>query len=382
MGRPAGDMLAAQRRAEVRLRESEERFRLLVESVQDYAIFMLDTDGRVTSWNVGAERIKGYRAEEIVGRHFSCFYPPEDVEDGKPERELSEAASVGRVTDEGWRVRRDGSRFWANVVITALRDPAGRLQGFAKVTRDRTEQREAEEELRDRAIRLAETNQELDAFASAVAHDLRAPLRAIDGFGQALVDEYGDRLDETATRYLQRIRASTQRMGELIDGLLHLSRVTRQRIERVPLDITAMARQITDDLREAQPDRVVTVEIADGMHATADATLLRAILENLIGNAWKFTAPHETARIEVRVEDREGEPEFVVRDDGIGFDPARANAMFEPFQRLHEGQGFEGTGIGLATVTRAVARLGGRVRAEGAVEGGARIGFTIPEGNG
>src|SRR5258708_10200274 len=194
---------------------------------------MLDLEGRVTTWNEGAERIKGYRAEEIIGQHFSKFYTPEAAALGKPALELKKAAEQGRFEEEGWRVRKDGSRFWASVVVTPLRDRTGKLRGFAKVTRDITERKQTEEQLDRQRSQLARSNteliaanKELEAFSYSVSHDLRAPLRSIDGFSLALLEDYEEKLDAKGKHNLHRVRAATQPMEVLINDLLYLSRLT------------------------------------------------------------------------------------------------------------------------------------------------------------
>jgi PAS domain S-box-containing protein len=209
-----------QQKAEHALKESEERFRLIVSNIKDYAIIVLDPQGEVTSWNGGAQRIKGYAAEDILGRHFSVFYPPEDVAAGKPVRELNAARDVGRFEDEGWWVRKDGSRFWANVLVTPLADDAGRLRGFVKTTRDIMERRKAEQEILRRSQELETANKELEAFSYSVSHDLRAPAARNRRLSQAPQEDYEQQLDGTARDYLHRIRTATHRMGELIDDLL------------------------------------------------------------------------------------------------------------------------------------------------------------------
>jgi PAS domain S-box-containing protein len=365
------------RRAEVALRESEERFRLLVGTVRDYAIYMLDPTGRVMSWNRGAEHIKGYTAEEIVGRHFSCFYPPEAVTAGTPEQALSKAAAEGRFEEENWRVRKDGSRFWADVVITAVRDAHGNLFGFAKVTRDLTERKRTDELLRRHTAQLEAANAELDAFAYSVSHDLRAPLRSIDGFSQALLEDYAGRLDAAGQDYLQRVRAATQRMATLIDDLLNLSRVTRSEMTIAPVDLSQLARELATELASGDPERHVEIVIAPDVAVRADRGLLRVVLHNLMGNAWKFTGKRNDARIEIGVVAADGERAYYVRDNGAGFDMAYATKLFGAFQRLHRTTEFPGTGVGLATVQRIIHRHGGRVWAESAVGRGATFYFTL-----
>lgn len=508
-GKPARLVVALdvteRNQAEKALRLSEEKFRLLVSGVKDYAILMLDPEGHIASWSDGAERIKGYRAEEIIGQHFSRFYPAEDVEKGKPPYELKVAAAQGRFEDEGWRVRKDGSRFWANVVITALRDETGQLRGFGKVTRDMTERKKieqalqaseerfrnlaetandaiisadahgriiyvnrateetfrysgkeligqpltllmperfrnahlegferflrtgkahvigrtlelegqrkdgtmfpieislsswrtaegvffsgilsditerklAEEEMRLRNAQLDAANKELETFSYSVSHDLRAPLRSIDGFSQALLEDCADKIDEAEKSYLHRIRAGTQRMGVLIDDLLNLSRVARAEMHRERVNVSALARNIAAELQKTQSGRQAEFRIEDGIEAVGDPHLLRIVLENLLGNAWKFTSKRASARIEVgRTKQNDGRAYFV-RDNGAGFDPAYAGKLFGAFQRLHGMTEFPGTGIGLATVQRIIQRHGGKIWAEGAVEKGASFYFTL-----
>jgi PAS domain S-box-containing protein len=377
------DIVARRRTAEA-LRVAEERFRLLIDSVRDYAIFMLDVDGKVASWNGGAQRINGYSSEEVIGRHFSCFYTPEDLQNGKPARELKIATEQGRYEEEGWRICKDGTRLWANVVISPVRDQSGTLRGFAKVTRDVTERKRAQDNilnlnksLEQHSAQLEAANKELEAFCYSVSHDLRAPLRSIDGFSQALLEDYGDKLDDSGKDSLNRVRAATQRMGQLIDDMLNLSRVTRSdmRLERV--DLSAMAAAVVAELRKNQESRSVAVIIQDGLTAYGDLRLLRVVLDNLIGNAWKFTSKRDDARIEFGVRADGG---FFVRDNGAGFDMAYSQKLFGAFQRLHAMNEFAGTGIGLATVQRIIHRHGGRVRAEGEVEKGAMFSFTLGSG--
>jgi light-regulated signal transduction histidine kinase (bacteriophytochrome) len=225
---------------------------------------------------------------------------------------------------------------------------------------------------------LERKNKELEAFSYSVSHDLRAPLRSIDGFSQALLEDYADRLDETGQGHLRRVRAAAQRMGELIDDLLQLSRVSRAELTREPVSLSALARTIADELRRKEPARRVSFTIPDALVAEADSRLMRVVLDNLLGNAWKFASKTAEARIELGAAERDGEIVYRVEDNGAGFDMAHAHKLFSPFQRLHSEAAFPGTGIGLATVYRIVDRHGGRVWAEGAVGRGARIFFTLP----
>jgi two-component system, NtrC family, sensor kinase len=221
-------------------------------------------------------------------------------------------------------------------------------------------------------------NKELEAFSYSVSHDLRAPLRGIDGFSQALLEDYRDRLDETGQNYLSRIRAAAQRMGQLIDDMLLLSRVGRAQIERERVDLSGMAQAVTDELRRQDPDRRIVLEIQLGLFTQADRGLMHVLLDNLLGNAWKFTARTVDVRIDFKMQEHATGRVFLVQDNGAGFDMAHAGTLFQPFHRLHAITDFPGTGIGLATCQRIVDRHGGRIWAEGAVGRGATVFFTIP----
>jgi PAS domain S-box-containing protein len=381
--------LTERKRTEEALEEERENFRLLVQSVRDYAIFMLDAEGRIATWNEGARRFKGYEADEIIGQHFSHFYTEEDRKRGHPEEELKIAIREGAYREEGWRVRKDGTLFWADVTITALRKD-GKLKGFAKVTRDLTERmkqelalREAnlalERRVQERTAELLSLNEELESFSYSVSHDLRAPLRAIEGFSKVVLADYGlgRPLDEQGREYLGRISAGSQRMATLIDDMLKLSRVTRADFRRVPVNLADMAREVMEGLKRQTPGRAVSVSTPPSAPVVGDPPLLRIVLENLLGNAWKFTSRKDDPRVEFGVERKDGEDVFFVRDNGAGFDMDYADKLFTPFQRLHEEDEFEGTGIGLATVGRIIRRHGGRIWAEGQPGQGATFWFTL-----
>ncbi len=646
--------------ANASLRETEERFRLMVASVKDYAILMLDREGNVASWNRGAEDIKGYRAEEILGQSVSRFYPQEDIDRGKPERELKMAVAEGQCLDEGWRVRKDGSRFWANVLITPIYDEKGQLRGFSKVTRDMTQtrldeaalresqarmegiinsamdaivsidqeqrivlfnaaaekmfrcpaatamgqslgmflparfrerhpqhvagfgatgvtsrsmrslsslsglradgeefpieasisqlevagrriytvilrditererastslrkseaqlqtivesldqgvilsdltgqllhfnraalelcgfanmneglRREAEfadsfelrsadntilpvedwplarilrgetlrnlevrlrrihadsqgsqwvrvfryggtiildpegrpllavmtisditdreraaevirqlnagleERVVERTAQLEAANRELEAFSYSVSHDLRAPLRAIDGFAQALLEDYGPGLAEQGQHYVQTIRGGAQRMGELIDDLLLFARLSRQSLNKVSVDTAKLVRDTLKELKVEGDGRQVEVRLGDLPPCQGDPALLKQVWTNLLSNALKYTRHSDSAVVEIGTASKDGETVYFVRDNGTGFDMKYAHKLFGVFQRLHRAEDFEGTGVGLAIVQRIVHRHGGRTWAEAAVGRGAAFYFTL-EGN-
>jgi signal transduction histidine kinase len=289
-------------------------------------------------------------------------------------------------------VRPDGEirRITTRVAVICADD--GSPREMVGTTIDVTDRRVMEEELRAlnaeleqrvqrRTAQLQSANEELEAFAYSVSHDLRAPLRALDGFSLALLEDYSDGLDQTAQDYLGRVRGASQRMGALIDDLLSLSRVTRREMELEDVDISDLARRVAQRLREAEPERAVAVTIAEGLHVRADAGLLEVALENLLNNAWKFTSRVENAHVEFAADGEGADLVYHVRDDGAGFDPTYVGKLFAPFQRLHTASEFPGSGIGLATVRRIIHRHGGRCWAEGKPGAGATVYFTLAPTN-
>jgi light-regulated signal transduction histidine kinase (bacteriophytochrome) len=242
------------------------------------------------------------------------------------------------------------------------------------------ELRRLNESLRQQKEAVEDANRELEAFSYSVSHDLRAPLRSIDGFGRILVEDFADVLGDTGAQHLRHIRDATERMGQLIDDLLSLARVTRAEIHRVEVDLSALARRIVDRLRAAAPEREGHFVVEDGVRGNGDARLLAVLLENLLGNAWKFTSKRKSAEIAFGCDERDGKRTYFVRDNGAGFEMAYAAKLFAPFQRLHSTSEFEGTGIGLATVRRVVRRHDGHVWGEGVVDVGATFYFTLGGG--
>jgi PAS domain S-box-containing protein len=293
--------------------------------------------------------------------------------------------------DREYRVVRpqDGVELWVHGLGELECDEAGvplhmigTIQDITNEHRINEEIRRLNEELelrvRERTAQLEAANRELESFSYSVSHDLRAPLRAVDGFSKALLEDYGEAFDGEGRDYLHRVRAGAQRMGCLIDDLLRLSRISRADLRRIPVDLSALATSILDDLRQNDPGRTVEVVIAPGAVASVDPGLIQIVFENLLRNAWTFTSKHPTARIEFGCATRSDSAAWFIRDDGAGFDMAYAEKLFGVFQRLHRAEEFPGTGIGLATVQRIIHRHGGRIWAEGAVEHGATFTFTLP----
>ena len=367
------------------LLESEQRFRLLVQSIKDYAIFMLDPLGNIISWNAGAERLKGYTANEIIGKHFSIFYPQEDLDARKPERELEVASKVGRLEDEGWRLRKDGSRFWANVVITALRDESGELVGFAKVTRDLTERRAAQIQALADMRRVTESdmaNRAKSEFLMAMSHELRTPLNAIGGYAELLALGLGGGVTERQREYLDRIRRSQQHLMALINDILNFSRIEGGQIK---YDVTEISLASVIDtvvpMIEPQADAkqlLVTTQSGDDVIACADRGKVEQILINLLSNSVKYTDPG--GRIDVSYALVEGRAQIRVTDTGIGIPDDKLGAIFEPFFQVGRSlaRPTEGTGLGLA-ISRDLARaMGGDLTAQSAIGRGAVFTLTLP----
>ena len=358
-------------------------------SSSDDAIVAKDLSGVVTSWNAGAEHIFGYRAEEMEGRSITTLIPAErQDEETDILQHIRRGESVRHL--ETVRLRKDGSQIPVSITVSAIRDAAGRIIGASKVARDITERRRTEELIRqlntqleqrvaERTVGLEAANRELESFSYSVSHDLRAPLRGIDGFSRTLLEKHAGQLDEHGQHYLARIRAATQRMGRLIDDLLELARLSRGDLDRVPLDLSALAAGIGAELRQAHPDRQVEFVVAPALATRADPILIRVALANLLANAWKFSAKQARPRIELGAIRHDGQSVFFVRDNGAGFDMAYAAKLFSPFQRLHGQQEFEGTGVGLATVQRIIHRHGGRIWADAQVGRGASFHFTLPD---
>ena len=372
------------------LLESEKRFQRITDNMLDM-IAQLDGEGVFVYVSPSHQGVLGYENEELVGEQLLRFVHPADKK--KVETFLSAAEDAYPAGKLEFRVQNvEGDDAWVESVKSYLRDKHGQVNGVILSSRDITERKlheekikrlneELEQRVRERTAQLEAANKELESFSYSVSHDLRAPLRSLDGFSTALLEDYGPRLDDTARDYLQRIKSASQRMGHLIDDLLKLSRVTRGEMDRGEVNLSQLAREIWEEMREINPGREVELVIQPEVVVRGDPRLLRIMMENLLGNAWKFTAGKDRASVTFGfTENGEGRPAYYVQDDGAGFDMEYADKLFSPFQRLHSPDDFSGTGIGLATVARIVHRHGGGVWAEGAVDEGATFYFTLQEG--
>jgi PAS domain S-box-containing protein len=363
---------------------AEERFRLLVESVKDYAIFILDPDGRVSTWNPGAERIKGYAAADIVGKHFSIFYPTEVAATGRCDEELEIAAREGRFEEEGWRLRKDGTRLWANVTITALRDPTGTLVGFAKVTQDLTTRKEAEENLRSLAAQraaLAEKSriQEFqERFLAILGHDLRNPLASID-MGAGILRE--SLSDPGALRILDRMQSSSSRMTRMIEQILDL---TRSRLTGGlemfpgPMDMRLALTRIADELRTAFPARTITLD-CPSLLGTWDRDRLEQVFSNLIGNAILHGDPNTP--VTVRATADANQVQVSVHNQGTAILPEVVTTLFNPFRRGERDSRTAktaGLGLGLYISHEIVRGHGGKIDVQSTTGEGTRFRITMP----
>ena len=381
--------VSGRRQAEDAVRRSEERFRQLVESTQDW-VWEVDRRGRYTYCSPQCERLLGYRPAELLG-HTPFERMP--VREARRVRVLfgrlaSERKSVVAVPNVN--VRRDGRVVVLETSGVPFFDSDGELVGYRGIDRDVTERHwaqesirrlnaELEERVRMRTAQLQLAYEDLESFNYSVSHDLRAPLRAIDGFSLAVLEDSGERLDDAARGYLERVRAATRRMGVLIDDLLALSRMTRQEMRLEPVDLSAMAREIGAELGRSGGGTQVDLRVQPGLVSRADTRLVRLALTNLLGNAWKFTARRAEPRVEFS---RRADGAYLIRDNGAGFDMGYAHRLFAPFQRLHSAEEFPGTGIGLAIVQRAVHRHGGRIWAEASPGEGATFFFTLVRADG
>ena len=365
------------------LHASEERFRLLVDAVSDYALLMLDPSGNVVSWNTGAERIKGYKADEIIGRHFSCFYLPEAIARGHPEAELRIAATEGRYTEEGWRVRKDGSRFLAEVVITAIRNNNGELAGFAKVTRDITERQKFDQQLRKAKEAAESADAAKGNFLANMSHEIRTPMNGVIGLTGLMLNSD---LDPQQREFAETIRASGETLLTIINDILDFSKVETGKllIELLDFDLIETVESSLDLLAETAHGKGIELacEIAPDVHASlrGDPGRLRQILINLIGNAVKFTTNGEVlVRVSMASQtETHATVQFDIKDTGVGISPGEQAALFKPFSQADGSttRKYGGTGLGLAIAKHLVFLMGGQIGMESRLQKGSKFWFT------
>jgi PAS domain S-box-containing protein len=374
---------SVRKQVEEKLRWTEESFRLMVESVSDYAIVMLDPDGLIVSWNTGAQRIKGFQSDEILGRHFSIFYPADDVAGGKPAGDLDLACVSGRHEDEAWRVRKDGTLFWANIAFTAIRDHAGNLRGFAKLTRDLTERNKVEAALTDAKAIAEKANLAKSDFLSSMSHELRSPLNAILGFAQLMESELPPPTPAQGESIIQILNAGWYLL-ELINEVLDLAAVESGKLsmslEPVMLnDLLMECHSMVEPLAQRRKVSVIFPRIDDEYCVNGDRTRIKQVVINLLTNAIKYNTIGGSVAVACKANTLTGRVRITVSDTGPGLSPEKMGQLFQPFNRLgQEVGGEEGTGIGLVVSKRLVELMNGEISVESTVGSGSEFSIELP----
>lgn len=373
--------------------EQVEWYKLLVESVQDYAIFLLDTSGKVTSWNKGAQKFNGYKAEEIIGKHFSVFYPEKDKKRGKPEWELAEVRKYGRIEDEGWRLRKDGSRYWANVVITGLYDNSGRLRGYAKVTRDLTERKKNEDALKEanRVLKhqqkeLQKLNRSKDEFISLASHQLRTPATIVKQYLGILKAGIGGPLTPEQIELLEKADLSNERQIETINDLLRVAQIDAGKVnlDKQRTDVAELVKSCLDeqaDLLRQHNQSLAFNRTEKPALANVDIARLRMAIENLVNNASKYTP--DGGKIEVLVKTDNNEVLVSIADNGVGIKESDLPKLFKQFSRIHNelSEHAGGSGLGLYWANKVITLHGGQIGVTSKVGKGTTFLIRIPSRN-
>lgn len=343
----------------------------LIGELQDYAIILLDTEGIIQNWNLGAQRIKGYAADEIVGKHFRIFYTLEDQQAGTPENLLKKAAETGKAVDEGRRVRKDGSTFWGSITITSIRDEAGELIGFGKVTHDLTDKKKAQ---RTQALEMR--NLELEQFNYIASHDLQEPLRTVLNYIQVIKEDHAHQLDDAMNDYLEKIESSSNRMRTLIRSLLDYSRLGKQS-ELSKVDTRNLVKEVLEDMSAAIHMTKATILVNNLPTLEGLATELRQLFQNLISNGIKFAKQNVAPVIKIDCHVEDPGWRFTISDNGIGIDAKHASRIFHIFERVETGLKHDGHGIGLANCKKIVELHEGRIWVDSNLGDGSNFHFTI-----
>lgn len=367
-----------------------DRYKLIIESIQDYAIFLLDKDGYVATWNKGAEKIKGYKANEIIGRHFSSFYSDADKKAKKPEREMVIVNQFGRVEDEGWRVRKDGTQFWANVVITALYDPLGELVGYAKITRDLTERKRHEDALRkaNRMLKaqqreLEKLNTSKDEFISLASHQLRTPATSIKQYLGMILEGFVGETPPKQEEFIQKAYENNQHQLSIVGNLLKVAQIDAGKVvlHRVPTDMGKLLRAIADEHGESFNSRSQSIKIdipSDLSPVMVDPAYIRMALENLVDNASKYTP--KGGAVTISAQNTDHTMKISIQDTGVGIAPEDVTKLFEKFSRIPNmlSETVGGTGLGLYWVNKVILLHGGRVEVQSKVGKGTTFDVYLP----
>lgn len=380
--------LTEKKKTEDALKMSEERYHRMIAEVQDYAIILLDEDGYIQNWNAGAEKIKGYNAEEIIGKRFSIFYTTEDQNNNLPDKLLQQAREKGKALHEGWRVRRDGSRFWGTIVITALHGKDNNIIGFSKVTRDLTDKKMAEEKLLSYTSELEIQNRELEQFAYVASHDLQEPLRKIQTFTELIRENYDD--EYFVKRYFDKLDSSAKRMASLVKSLLNYSRLSKDKTERTKVDLNVILAETKQDFELLIEEKKATITSAHLPIVSGNYMQLGQLFSNLISNSLKFSKHNPLIEITVKTVAKDNIKDAPVllrnnhyfeinfEDNGIGFEQQYAQLIFTLFQRLHGRDEYAGTGIGLALCKKIAENHAGFITAEGKPDKGATFKVYLP----
>ena len=354
-------------------------FERMVEQVKDYAILSIDLEGVIQNWNVGAEKIKGYSEAEIIGRNFNIFYPEEDRQSNKPRRFLEHAILNGSIQDEGWRIRKDGSMFWASVTITAIQDVSGKTVGFTKVTRDLTSKKEDDAQKERLIQELQSKNKDLEQFSYITSHDLQEPLRTIRSFIALIEEVYGHLMDDESRTYFSFINSAADRMSDLIKGLLDYNRIGRKSF-RESVDCSILLDEVLVDLDTVIRESNVEIEVIPVMPVIdAYKVELRLLFQNLISNGVKFQDGSRLPRVWVSCEDVGDSWRFSVRDNGIGISVEDSSKVFLIFKRLHNHDEYDGSGIGLAHCKKIVDLHGGTIWIDSVLGEGTVFHILLPK---